>query len=279
VTGEELILALNNGRPLAPKIMFEFSRAAMHVEFRRGRKAVEQFLDRLYGDPGWSRAPVHDWLAHIHPPYVVDINRDTQLQDSYADTPHTLVVGVARLGGGDYRFRLYAWRDGAYSVVDDPSTVDPTLPVLFKPMGTPRPEGNYIASDADYVDYITELMGGFGLPPFIKAYRAGRRYLLLGMRLTRDTERMVLSDIVRDSATPCGWAFIPEPTTNERRTCERMGLTLVEAGFEALIEHVTVPRKLKQKAVFVEELTRKPLIKRHAVPARLMRFASSPHPT
>jgi len=37
--------------------------------------------------------------------------------------------------------------------------VDSRLPILFKPMGTPKPEANYIASDADYVDYITELMG------------------------------------------------------------------------------------------------------------------------
>jgi hypothetical protein len=50
-----------------------------------------------------------------------------------------------------------------------------TLPLLFKPMGAPLPQPSYIASDADYVDYITELMGGFAVPSFVKAHRRGRR--------------------------------------------------------------------------------------------------------
>ncbi|MFO1234129.1 MAG: hypothetical protein U1E47_03310 [Rivihabitans pingtungensis] len=42
-------------------------------------------------------------------------------------------------------------------------------------MGTPRPGGaGYIASDADYVDYITELMGGFAIPPTLKTTAPGQ---------------------------------------------------------------------------------------------------------
>ena len=43
----------------------------------------------------------------------------------------------------------------------DQRSVDTELPILFKSMGSPVPDQAYIASDADYVDYITELMGGF----------------------------------------------------------------------------------------------------------------------
>ncbi len=75
----------------------------------------------------------------------------------------------------------------------------PGLPVLFKPMGAPKP--SYIASD---VDNITELMGGLAVPGFVKAQRRGKRYLLLGLRLNRDTERMVLSDLIYDAASPAG---------------------------------------------------------------------------
>lgn len=34
--GESLILAMNGGRPMSTRLMTEFSRAAMSVEFRRG---------------------------------------------------------------------------------------------------------------------------------------------------------------------------------------------------------------------------------------------------
>jgi hypothetical protein len=101
-------------------------------------------------------------------------------------------------------------------------------------LGTVRPESSFIASDADFVDYITELMGGFAIPAPLKRYRQGKRYLLLGMRFTHDTERMIYSDIAYDAATPAGWAFIAEPTTKERRYCEKKGLLLVEEDASAL---------------------------------------------
>jgi hypothetical protein len=237
---DSLILALNNGRPMSARLMWEFPRAAMDVELKRGRGAVTRFLDSTYGERPWTRAPVHDWLQAVAPPYVIDINRDTQLQDSYADRPHTLVRGIARVGGTDYRFRIHHYDGSTYREVDQES-VDPGLPVLFKPMGSPRPDATYIASDADYVDYITELMGGFAIPSFVKTYRQDRQYCLLGLRLLRDTERMVMSDIIYAAGSPAGWALIPAPTDKERRFCETRGIEVVEADIPDLLTAAGFP--------------------------------------
>jgi hypothetical protein len=234
-TGEQLILAMNNGQPMAPKLMYEFPRAAMNIELKRGRSAVTHFLDATYGTGKWTRAAVHDWLGEIAPPYVIDINRDTQLQDSYAHMPHLLILGCARIGGTDYRFKLFAHDGDSYAEID-PTQAHPELPVLFKPMGASLPKSSYIASDADYVDYITELMGGFAVPAFVKARRRGKRYLLLGMRLDRDSERMVFSDLIYDAAKdPAGWALIAAPTDKERRFCARQGIEIVEATVAGLL--------------------------------------------
>ncbi len=230
---DSLILAMNDGRPMAPKLMYEFPRAAMNVELKRGRSTVTRFLNRTYGETQWTRGAVHDWIKDIRPAYVIDINRDTQLQDSYADVPHTLVVGVARIGGTDFRYKLFHWDGQAYTQV---TAIAAGEPILFKPMGTPRPEANYIASDADYVDYITELMGGFSIPPEVKALRQGKRYLLIGMRLNRDTERMVFSDMIYGAAQqPAAWALISQPTDKERRFCKKLGVELVEASVDDLM--------------------------------------------
>jgi hypothetical protein len=215
--------------------MYEFPRAAMNVELKRGRSAVNKFLVRTYGETAWTRAAVHDWLATIKPPYVIDINRDTQLQDSYAHTAHTLVVGISRIGGTDYRFKLFAHDGAAYREVTL-EAVDAALPVLFKPMGTPRPQPHFIASDADYVDYITELMGGFAVPPSVKTLRAGKRYLFLGMRFNRDTERMVMSDLIYSAAQSAGWALIEQPTDKEQRFLARQGVEVVTGRLEDFLE-------------------------------------------
>ena len=232
-TSDELILAMNGGRPVAPKLMYEFSRAAMNVELKRGRSAVTRFLDATYS-AAWSRAAVHDWLKAIRPPYVIDINRDSQLLDSYAGVAHTLILGCARIGGTEFRFKLYAYDGAAYNAIA-PEQAAEGLPVLFKPMGAPRPASSYIASDADYVDYITELMGGFAVPAFVKQIRQGKRYLLMGLRLTRDTERMVLADLIYGAGSPAGWALIENPTEKERRFCRRLGLEIIEADVAELV--------------------------------------------
>ncbi len=243
VTSDQLIIAMNGGKPMAPKLMYEFPRAAMNIELKRGRSAVTRFLNTTYGDTPWTRAALHDWLKAIRPPYVIDINRDTQLIDSYADTPHNLILGCARLGGSDYRFRLHAYDGASYREIA-PELADTSLPILFKPMGAPRPKASYIASDADYVDFITELMGGFAVPPFVKTLRRDKRYLLLGMRLNRDSERMVLSDLIYSSATPAGWALIEEPTDKERRFLKKLGIELIEAGLQSLMTETSNTRRM-----------------------------------
>jgi hypothetical protein len=231
---DSLILAMNDGKPMAPKLMYEFPRAAMNVELKRGRSAVTKFLDRTYRDTVWSASALHSWLARLNLPYVVDSNRDQLLQNAYAGKPHTLIVGLARIGGTDYRFKLFQSDGVAYHPIDQ-EQVDVTLPILFKPLGSSLPESHYIASDADFVDYVTELMGGFGIPAFVKRMRQGKRYLLLGLPLTRDTERMVLSDIAFGHAQAAGWALMPHATDKEKRFLAKLGVEWVPAAVSDLL--------------------------------------------
>jgi len=231
---DSLILAMNNGQPMAPRLMYEFPRAAMSMENKKGRNFVTRFLDETYGQKQWSRGQVHDWLAAIKPNYVVDVNRDTQLLDSYAATPHTLIMGVSRIMGTSYRFKLFHYDGSQYREIEQ-EQVDTSLPILFKPLGAPKPESHYIAADADFVDYITELMGGFAIPSFLKEYRQKKQYLFLGMRFTRDTERMVMSDIIYAADEPAGWAFIPEPNDKERRFCALKKIEIIEEDWTALL--------------------------------------------
>lgn len=232
-----LILAMNNGVPMAPKLMYEFPRAAMNQELKKGRNFLGQFLTKLYGETEYTRAAVHDWLAEWRPAYVIDINRDTQLQESYADEEHTLIVGVARITASQFRFKIYHYDGSDYFEIPQ-DQIDHRLPILFKPLGTPKPEANYIASDADYVDYITELMGGFAIPDFLKEYRRGKQYLFIGMPLNRDSERMVMSDIVYGAAEKKGWVLNKNPTDKEKRYCKKIGLEILDLDVEDLLAAV-----------------------------------------
>ena len=228
---------------MAPRLMYEFPRAAMNLELKKGRKFIEKFLTTTYGETQWSDSTFHQWLASLKPAYIIDTNRDTQLQTFYKDLLHNLIVGMARIAKMDFRFKLYTWDGTAYCEIAQ-EALDTSLPTLFKPTGTPLPEPTYVASDADYVDYITELMGGFGIPSYIKSYRKGKKYLFLGMRFLRDTERMILSDIIYDAAEPAGWAIIEDPTEKEIRYCSKKGIEIIEGDLQLLLK----PEELLKKS-------------------------------
>ena len=180
-------------------------------------------MGATYRDTEWTTPALHGWLGTQKLPYIIDVNRDTQLQKQYASIPHTRIVGIARMSGKDFRFRLFSFDGTSYTAIEQ-EAVDST-----KPLGTPLPESNYIASDADFMDYITELMGGFAIPSFIKRSRQNKRYLLLGMRLNRDTDRMVFSDIIFGADKPAGWALIPHPTDKEKRYLDRLNIEIINA--------------------------------------------------
>jgi hypothetical protein len=233
---DSLILAMTGGQPMSPRLMYEFSRAAMHLENKKGRSFIERFLTQVYGGDNWTPSAVHQWLTSLDLPYIIDCNRDTQLQHCYiaAERKHTLVVGAARLAATPYRFDLYHFADGKYRKIAL-EQVDTALPVIFKPHGTPLPKPGYVASDADFVDYITELMGGFAIPDWLKLHRKNKRYLFLGQHFNRDTERMVMSDMIYDAAEPAGWVLIDQPSDKERKVCERKNLQLIEADWSSLL--------------------------------------------
>lgn len=238
-TSNELLLAMNGGKPLSARPMFEFSRAAMDLELRSGRLALTRFLEVTYGRMPWKRSAIHEWLTTIRPAYVVDVNRDRQLIDSYSGIPHLLVLGCSRIVSRGFRYQLYHHDGSRYTAIDTRQAANsPQLPVLFKPMGAPLPEPSFIATDADCMDYITGLMGGLAIPSFVKPLRRDKRYLLLGMRLTNDTDRMILNGLIESAAEFPGWALIDKPTDVERRVLNKMGIEVIEESLQALlVEH------------------------------------------
>ncbi|MEJ2527420.1 MAG: hypothetical protein P8Y49_04955 [Sulfurovaceae bacterium] len=140
---DSMVLALNNGRAMSSRLMYEYSRAAMSLEQRKGREFI-----------------------------------------------------VSRVMGGYDRFVIYLYDVDTkqYNIVEK-EKLNADIPILFKPMGSTVPAMDFIVSDADFVDWLTEAMGGYALPPFLKQYKQEKSYLFLGIDFGRDTFRMVANEI------------------------------------------------------------------------------------
>ena len=195
---DSMILMMNQGRPMSQRLMFEYSRAAMHLEQRRGVDYINQLMNWIYTKE-FEPTPLHKAIVNMTPRYIIDTNRDTKLQELYAYEPHCLIIGKSRILDNDYRYELFEYdvENKKYFQVEE-EALDDAKKILFKPMGSPLPEPSFVISDADYVDWLTEAMGGFAVPAALKTYRKTKKYLFLGTFFDRDTDRMVANELTLD---------------------------------------------------------------------------------
>ncbi len=193
---DSMILALNNGRAMSPRLMYEYSRAAMSLEQRKGREFIIQMTNHIYSSKEYDLPETYKWLKTFMPKYVVDTTMDDSLLKVYEDVDHFLITGVSRITADYDRFIIYKYSASTKEYMRiDVSQLDTNSPILFKPMGSTKPEMNFIVSDADFVDWLTEAMGGYAVPPILKEYRKDKEYLFLGVDFGKDTFRMVANEI------------------------------------------------------------------------------------
>jgi hypothetical protein len=193
---DSMILALNNGRAMSPRLMYEYSRAAMSLEQRRGRDFIVQMTNHIYASKEYDLPYSYEFFKIIKPKYLIDTNVDDSGCKVYEDVEHFMITGVSRIGADYDRFVIYKYTpDSKEYVRVDKLELNDSMPILFKPMGCMKPMMDFIISDADFVDWLTEAMGGYALPPFLKEYKKDRSYLFLGVDFSRDTFRMVANEI------------------------------------------------------------------------------------
>lgn len=192
---DSMILTMNQGRPMSERLMFEYSRAAMHLEQRRGVDYIQQMVNWIYTKE-FDPTPLHKAVFDMSPRYIIDTNRDTKMQELLSFEPHMLIVGKSRILDNEYRYEIFEYdvENKKYFQVEE-EALDDAKRIIFKPMGSPLPEPSFVISDADYVDWLTEAMGGFAVPSVLKTYRKTKKYLFLGTYFDRDTDRMVANEL------------------------------------------------------------------------------------
>jgi hypothetical protein len=105
--------------------------------------------------------------------------------------------------------------------------------LLYQPLGSVWPERNYLVSDSDFVEVLTEIDIQTPIPEAVQEMRKGRSFLFLGCRFSTQLERLFARQIMKRSSEK-HWAVLPEePTRNEARflaqyNIERISMTLSE---------------------------------------------------
>ena len=232
---DSMILRMNNDRPMSQRLMFEYSRAAMHLEERRGVMYLTQLINSIYTQD-FEPSPLHKAIVDMLPRYIIDTNRDSKIQELLAFEPHCLILGKSRITAEKNRYETYEYdvENKKYFLVED-DVLDDAKKILFKPMGSTLPEPTFVISDADYVDWLTEAMGGFALPPVLKTYRKTKKYLFLGTSFDRDTDRMVANELTMELEG--GYVITDkELGKKEKKFVEKHNLQVIDMSLEDFIK-------------------------------------------
>jgi len=89
--------------------------------------------------------------------------------------------------------------------------------LLYQPFGSVSPAANFLVSDSDFVEVLTEIDIQTPIPDKVQHLRTGRHFLFLGCRFATQLDRIFARQIMKRSSAK-HWAVLPEhPTKNELR--------------------------------------------------------------
>ena len=242
VPGTPLALAENmTAKVSVPhKIRKRLTQAAQFIENFKHRKSVVHLMNEAFAATPTPSA-LHLALAASGAGLWVDTWYDDTFAAGLAQTKESWV----QVQGLSQSEHFGQWT-GAYAADGTPLaelSVDPGR-MLYKPMGSHGPAGNYLVSDSDYVEVLTEIDIQTPIPAAVQAWRTGRNFLFLGCRFDDQLTRCFARQIMKRSSDR-HWAVLPnEPTRMEARFLTEQNITRIDmplAQFSAALMDAMQP--------------------------------------
>ncbi len=208
--------------------------AAQHIESTRHRATVTTLLREAFSTPV-TPGPLHRHLASLQLPMIVDTWYDGAMrtalegQQSWGE-----VQGITRAGIGEDRWYRFYNADGTES---DKTHAPSWATLLYKPHGSIAPAGNFLITDADYVEVLTEIDIQTPIPDIVKARRVERSFLFIGCRFHDQLLRIYARQITKRSAGPHYAIVEPETLTkNEYRFLASQSIIPIAVSLERASE-------------------------------------------
>ncbi|WP_029010581.1 SIR2 family NAD-dependent protein deacylase [Azospirillum halopraeferens] len=233
----ELVQRLNAKVAAPGRIRSSLTAVAQYIETRRHRKTLETILTGVFRTEV-PATPVHRWVAALPaPPLIVDVWYDDVLEKLLAADPARLwgqVQGLSHPQSTGEWVRYYA-PDGSETAA---AAADAWPTVLYKPSGSVSPAGNYLISDSDFVEVLTEIDIQTPIPAAVVDRRGGRSFLYLGCRFDAEIQRTFARQIAKRSADT-HWAVIEgELSKNEARFLDQYGIRRIDAPLPDVLARI-----------------------------------------
>lgn len=171
--------------------------AAQYIESNKHRSTVTGLMAQAFAAPVEPTA-LHRHLATLRLPMIVDTWYDGAMRAALGKRcGWGEVQGITRAGIGEVHW--YRFYDADGNEVDSVAAGNWTT-VLYKPHGGVLPSKNFLISDADYVEVLTEIDIQTPIPEVVKQRRIGRSFLFIGCRFDDQLLRIYARQITKRSA-------------------------------------------------------------------------------
>jgi len=206
------------------KIRKRLTQAAQFIENFKHRKSVVHLMNQAFASTP-TPSPLHLALAASGAGLWVDTWYDDTFAAALAHTPGRWVQ-VQGLSQSEH----FGHWTGAYAADGSALAALPSDPgrILYKPLGSHSPAGNYLVSDSDYVEVLTEIDIQTPIPAAVQAWRSGRSFLFVGCRFDDQLTRSFARQIMKRSSD-LHWAVLPNvPTRMEMRFLREQNITRID---------------------------------------------------
>lgn len=218
------LVALLTARNSVPgKIKNKLTQAAQFIENFKHRKTLVAGMDAAYARSGTSSA-FHQWLAALPAPLIVDTWYDDTLRAAMASRSQSWAE-VQGLAQSEHFGTWTGWYGSDGQPLPDPPGQIST--VFYKPWGGKSPASNYLISDSDFVEVLTEIDIQTPIPAEVQSRRSSLGFVFLGCRFNDQLPRAFARQIMKRSQGPHFAVMAEEPTRMEARFFEEQRITLI----------------------------------------------------
>lgn len=216
------------------KIRANLTAAAQYIENFKHRKTLVGYMSEAFS-ADVPPTVLHEYLAGIarKPLLIVDAWYDNAMSTALQGRPlWGQIQGVSQsehFGTWTHYYRP----DGMQA---DPFEADTWDTLLYKPFGSIVPAKNFLVSDTDFVEVLTEIDIQTPIPEIVQQLRTGRHFLFLGCRFRNQLERTFARQIMKRSSDT-HWAVLPgELTRNETRFLEEQNIQRIDMPLDAFVQ-------------------------------------------
>jgi len=223
---------LNAKTAVPGKIRNKLTAVAQFIENFKHRKTLVTAMNEAFA-PTPLPSALHRWIAALPAPLIVDCWYDDCLRSLLAQRSDW-----AEVQGQSQSEHFGHWV--GWSGADGQTSAEPiaAATVLYKPWGGHAPASNYLVSDTDYVEVLTEIDIQTPIPALVQERRASLGFVFLGCRFNDQLPRAFARQIMKRSKGP-HFAVLPDELTRmEERFLDEQGITRIALPLAAVAEQL-----------------------------------------